>query len=116
MFGMSTVISICDSVPEPPVKETFIRNGSDDDRTILRHKLELLQSNLPKLFGDKSELSPVTIKGLIDNCDRIFTISEAVEYGMIWLLDTAQEVMKIFDEIFCDILMPESSESESDSN
>ena len=68
---------------ECPVKETFIRNGSDDDRTILRHKLELLQSNLPKLFGDKSEISPVTIKGLIDNCDRIFTISEAVEYGMI---------------------------------
>lgn len=99
---------------EPQEEDAFQRDVTDENKITLKHKLELLQSNLPKLFGNNSELSVETIKCITDNCHRIFTTSDVMEYGTIWLLDTAEQVIKIFDDVFDDIIIYGSSDSEND--
>ncbi|XP_056022171.1 recQ-like DNA helicase BLM [Ostrea edulis] len=87
------------------------------DKTIIKHKLESLQaaqSNMPDLFDDHSELSDETINSLFVNCHKIFTINDVMEYATVWLFDTAVQVLQIFDDVFNDILMYESSDTESD--
>jgi hypothetical protein len=37
-----------------------------------------------------------------------------MEYRTIWLLDTAEQVIKIFDDVFDDIIIYGSSDSEND--
>lgn len=98
-------------------QETFERQVCEQDKTIIKHKLESLQaaqSNMPDLFGDHSELSDETINSLFVNCHKIFTINDVMEYATVWLFDTAVQVLQIFDDVFNDILMYESSDTESD--
>ncbi|XP_056022113.1 uncharacterized protein LOC125660396 [Ostrea edulis] len=97
-------------------QETFERQVCEQDKTIIKHKLEALQaaqSNMPDLFGDHSELSDETINSLFVNCHKIFTINDVMEYATVWLFDTAVQVLQIFDDVFNDILMYESSDTES---
>ncbi|XP_062606926.1 probable ATP-dependent DNA helicase RecS [Saccostrea cucullata] len=101
----------------PQDQDTFHREVCDEDKTTLKHKLELMQSaqsSMPDLFGDHSELRDKTINSLLVNCHKIFTVNDVMEYATVWLVDTAKQIIKIFDDVFNDILVYDSSDTESD--
>lgn len=76
------------------------RNVTDENKITLKHQLykEFTLVNCQQLQ------SVETIECITDNCNRIFTTRNVMGYRTIWLLDTADQVITVFNDVF-DVIM-----------
>lgn len=73
---------------------------TNENKITLKHKLykEFTLVNCQQLQ------SVETIECITDNCNRIFTTRNVMGYRTIWLLDTADQVITVFNDVF-DVIM-----------
>jgi superfamily II DNA/RNA helicase len=95
-----------------------VRSISDEEITLLRHKLNLLRDSidgntLASFVADLENLSKTTIEAIICDASKLFSIEDILQY--VWSYRLAKRVHEIICEVFDDITVS-SDNSSSDSD
>lgn len=112
-------------VREPSEEHSLSRKANDGQRESIHQKLNYLKMALNKqyLHMAKNTNNPVftpaklycplgetQIEQSMKNCEKIFTVSDIFKFVDIWHLSVAKEILFAFNQVFCDVDIPEFTE------